>query len=255
MIIGVVKEARTGETRVAATPATVAQLLKLGYDVVVEPGAGAASSFPDAAYVEAGATIGDPLRGRRRVRCQCAVDATSWTACGPGRRWSRSSRRRWIPALVEDLARPADHGAGDGCGAADLAGAVAGRAVLDGQHRGLPRGGRGGPCLRPVLHRSSDRGGQGPAGESAGRGCGRGRAGGHRRGGQSGRDRAGHRPATRGGRPGPVPGRGVPGGRGSPTSRCRPPATPRRCPTTTTPEQRRSTPLDCRRQTSSSPRR
>jgi NAD(P) transhydrogenase subunit alpha len=39
----------------------VDQLLKLGYDVVVESGAGAASSFTDAAYVEAGATIGDAL--------------------------------------------------------------------------------------------------------------------------------------------------------------------------------------------------
>ena len=55
MIIGVVKEARTGETRVAATPTTVGALLKLGYDVVVETGAGAASSFADAAYVDAGA--------------------------------------------------------------------------------------------------------------------------------------------------------------------------------------------------------
>lgn len=61
MIIGVVEEARTGETRVAATPATVSQLLKLGYDVVVEGGAGEAASFPDEAYVGAGATIGDPF--------------------------------------------------------------------------------------------------------------------------------------------------------------------------------------------------
>jgi NAD(P) transhydrogenase subunit alpha len=61
MIIGVLKEAQAGETRVAATPATVAQLLKLGYDVVVESGAGELSSFADEAYVEAGATIGDPL--------------------------------------------------------------------------------------------------------------------------------------------------------------------------------------------------
>ena len=44
MIIGVLKEARPGETRVSATPATVVQLLKLGYDVVVEPGAGEAST-------------------------------------------------------------------------------------------------------------------------------------------------------------------------------------------------------------------
>jgi NAD(P) transhydrogenase subunit alpha len=60
-LIGVLKEAQAGETRVAATPATVVQLLKLGYDVVVESGAGEAASFTDEAYVEAGATIGDPL--------------------------------------------------------------------------------------------------------------------------------------------------------------------------------------------------
>jgi NAD(P) transhydrogenase subunit alpha len=42
---------------VAATPATVEQLVRLGYDVVVETGAGAASSFPDEAYAEAGATV------------------------------------------------------------------------------------------------------------------------------------------------------------------------------------------------------
>jgi len=58
MLIGVLKEARPGETRVAATPTTVAQLLKLEYDVVIESGAGAASSFSDEAYTEAGATIG-----------------------------------------------------------------------------------------------------------------------------------------------------------------------------------------------------
>ncbi|TNC48205.1 Re/Si-specific NAD(P)(+) transhydrogenase subunit alpha [Mumia zhuanghuii] len=57
MKIGVVKETSPGETRVAATPATVAQLIKLGYDVVVESGAGGASSFSDEAYDEAGASV------------------------------------------------------------------------------------------------------------------------------------------------------------------------------------------------------
>ncbi|MFI9362304.1 Re/Si-specific NAD(P)(+) transhydrogenase subunit alpha [Kitasatospora sp. NPDC053057] len=57
--VGVVAESSSGETRVAATPATVRQLLGLGYDVVVEPEAGAASGFTDAAYTEAGARIGD----------------------------------------------------------------------------------------------------------------------------------------------------------------------------------------------------
>jgi NAD(P) transhydrogenase subunit alpha len=60
MRIGVLKEAQTGETRVAATPNTVGQLLKLGYEVVVESGAGELSSFSDDAYKTAGATIGDP---------------------------------------------------------------------------------------------------------------------------------------------------------------------------------------------------
>jgi NAD(P) transhydrogenase subunit alpha len=58
VIIGVLREARPAETRVAATPATVTQLRKLEYAVVVEPGAGVASGFSDEAYVEAGATIG-----------------------------------------------------------------------------------------------------------------------------------------------------------------------------------------------------
>jgi NAD(P) transhydrogenase subunit alpha len=61
MLIGILKEDRPGETRVAATPATVTQLRSLGYDVVVDSGAGQASSFPDEAYVEAGATIGQAL--------------------------------------------------------------------------------------------------------------------------------------------------------------------------------------------------
>ncbi len=59
MIIGVLHEALAGETRVSATPGTVEKLLALGYSVVVEPGAGTASSFSDEAYVAAGATIGD----------------------------------------------------------------------------------------------------------------------------------------------------------------------------------------------------
>ncbi|PEG53858.1 Re/Si-specific NAD(P)(+) transhydrogenase subunit alpha, partial [Mycolicibacterium diernhoferi] len=60
MIVGIPRESLPGETRVAATPQSVGQIIKLGYTVVVESGAGAASSFSDAAYVEAGATIGSP---------------------------------------------------------------------------------------------------------------------------------------------------------------------------------------------------
>lgn len=59
MRIGVPKESKAGETRVAATPKTVAQMIKLGYDVIVESGAGEASAYPDQGYVEAGASLGE----------------------------------------------------------------------------------------------------------------------------------------------------------------------------------------------------
>ncbi|MDF2144825.1 Re/Si-specific NAD(P)(+) transhydrogenase subunit alpha [Knoellia sp. p5-6-4] len=58
MRIGVPKESRPGETRVAATPKTVGQLIGLGYEVVVEAGAGQRSSFSDVAFQEAGAAVG-----------------------------------------------------------------------------------------------------------------------------------------------------------------------------------------------------
>jgi len=57
--IGVPRETRPGETRVAATPKTVEAIRALGYAVFVERGAGALSSFDDAAYVRAGADVID----------------------------------------------------------------------------------------------------------------------------------------------------------------------------------------------------
>lgn len=59
MQIGVPCESLPGETRVAATPASVAKLTKLGHDVVVETGAGRAASHSDEAYAEAGAVVVD----------------------------------------------------------------------------------------------------------------------------------------------------------------------------------------------------
>src|SRR3954453_3955822 len=57
MRIGVPGESRPRETRVAATPSTVAALRRLGYEVVVASGAGRASSFADDAYEDAGARV------------------------------------------------------------------------------------------------------------------------------------------------------------------------------------------------------
>ncbi|HYU82652.1 MAG TPA: Re/Si-specific NAD(P)(+) transhydrogenase subunit alpha [Candidatus Polarisedimenticolia bacterium] len=59
MRIGVVRETTPGERRVALVPETVGRLAKSGNEVVVERGAGEASSFPDRMYTDAGATIGD----------------------------------------------------------------------------------------------------------------------------------------------------------------------------------------------------
>ena len=59
MRIGVPKESRPGETRVAATPKTVRQLIGLGYEVVIERGAGTRANFSDAAYKDAGAPVVD----------------------------------------------------------------------------------------------------------------------------------------------------------------------------------------------------
>jgi NAD(P) transhydrogenase subunit alpha len=60
MKVGVIRETTPGERRVALVPETVGKLAAAGFDVVVEPGAGAAASFPDEAYTEAGASIGSP---------------------------------------------------------------------------------------------------------------------------------------------------------------------------------------------------
>jgi H+-translocating NAD(P) transhydrogenase subunit alpha len=51
------RETHEGETRVATTPEVVQKLVKEGLDVAVEAGAGAASSFSDAAFREAGARV------------------------------------------------------------------------------------------------------------------------------------------------------------------------------------------------------
>jgi NAD(P) transhydrogenase subunit alpha len=58
VLIGIPSESRAGEHRVAATPKTVAQLVGLGYDLVVESGAGTWCACADDAFREAGASIG-----------------------------------------------------------------------------------------------------------------------------------------------------------------------------------------------------
>lgn len=55
--IGVPKELKAGERRVSTTPETVGKLKKLGFEVMVEPGAGQLANFADGDYERAGAVI------------------------------------------------------------------------------------------------------------------------------------------------------------------------------------------------------
>ncbi|MBD8878718.1 Re/Si-specific NAD(P)(+) transhydrogenase subunit alpha [Roseibium polysiphoniae] len=59
MYLGVPKEVFPGEARVALTPESAKQLQKLGYDCLVQSGAGAAAGFSDAAYRDAGVELVD----------------------------------------------------------------------------------------------------------------------------------------------------------------------------------------------------
>src|SRR5690349_5793170 len=60
MRVGVPRETTAGERRVALVPETVGKLAAGGFELVIDQDAGAAASFPDDAYAEAGATRGDP---------------------------------------------------------------------------------------------------------------------------------------------------------------------------------------------------
>jgi NAD(P) transhydrogenase subunit alpha len=57
MRIVIPREVHAGEQRVATTPDVAVQLQKLGFEVAIESGAGAAANFSDAAYAEAGVEV------------------------------------------------------------------------------------------------------------------------------------------------------------------------------------------------------
>ncbi len=59
MIVSVPKEAFPGERRVALVPAVIPSLVKAGFEIVIEAGAGTAAGYPDSHYAEKGAKIVD----------------------------------------------------------------------------------------------------------------------------------------------------------------------------------------------------
>ncbi len=60
MRVGIPRETTQGERRVALVPETVGKLAASGFELIVEPAAGVAASFPAPACTGAGAALGDP---------------------------------------------------------------------------------------------------------------------------------------------------------------------------------------------------
>ena len=122
----------TGETRVAATPTTVRQLIGLGYDVLVAVGRRRTlASLGDDEYAEAGARIGsaDEAWGADIVlKVNAAGDRAEIGRLRDGAMLVEPDQPGAEPGTRRGAGRAADHGAGDGRRAADLASAVAGRA-------------------------------------------------------------------------------------------------------------------------------
>ena len=57
MIVGVPKEAFPGERRIALVPVVVPNLMKAGFQILVEAGGGESAGYPDAEYLEKGAKL------------------------------------------------------------------------------------------------------------------------------------------------------------------------------------------------------
>ncbi len=75
MRVHIPAERGQGERRVAATPDTVQRLIKLGFEVGIEAGAGRSAGFTDAAYEEAGATLLDEAAAWSGGQVVCKVNA------------------------------------------------------------------------------------------------------------------------------------------------------------------------------------
>ncbi|WP_394731038.1 Re/Si-specific NAD(P)(+) transhydrogenase subunit alpha [Altererythrobacter sp. GH1-8] len=99
MRIAVLKEQAAGETRVAATPETVKKFIGLGADVAVESEAGTTASISDAAFSEAGASVGsraEVLKDADIVLGVQAPEASSLAGAKAG---------AWVAALFDPFSK------------------------------------------------------------------------------------------------------------------------------------------------------
>ena len=110
MKVGVPKETLPGEHRVALVPDVLPKLKAAGIDVLVERGAGAAASYPDAMYEEAGATLvsGDEAWGL----VDCVVKVQKPTVAEVGRLRAGQALVGLLSPLIDPglMATLAEHG-------------------------------------------------------------------------------------------------------------------------------------------------
>ena len=217
-VIGVPKETAVGEKRVATVPEVVEKLIKLGFKVAVESGAGDAANFSDDTYRAAGAEIvenaaklwaGSDIVFKVRGPSEPEVALMREGGTLISFIWPAQN-----PELMQQLAATQGHRAGHRCAAARaLPCPEDGRVDLASRRRRLPGRYRGGQCLRPLLQRPDHRRRQGAAGQGLHRRRRRRRPRGDRHGRRPRRHRARQRHARRGGRSGRVAGRRIRQGR------------------------------------------
>ena len=172
MKLGIVKETRPEERRVAASPNVVAKWVKGGWQVAVERGAGDRRELSRRAVRSGRRDARRPRRrvGRRHRRSRFGRPSDARGRPAPRRRHADLvplSRRR-TTALVAKLAAQAR----SRVLAMDQVPRISRAQKMDAlssmaEHRRLSRGDRGGEPVRQLLHRPVHRGGQGPARQGA----------------------------------------------------------------------------------------
>lgn len=108
MRIAVARETHPGETRVAATPETVAGLVRLGHEVAVQPGAGHGALIDDDRYADAGALLlEEPFDGAELVLGVQPLDDAGRSRLRPG-----TATLSFLPAtlMLADLVARRDAG-------------------------------------------------------------------------------------------------------------------------------------------------
>lgn len=107
MTLGIPAETKKGESLVAASPKTVAQLVALGYEVVVQEGAGRNATFSDEEYVAAGAKVADAKAawGADIVTAVNAPDSTELSKMRKGSVLISMMSAPSSPDFIADLAK------------------------------------------------------------------------------------------------------------------------------------------------------